>query len=67
MNVEFIFVVFCLTLIGIVAIVFGKEDIAKTAVSSLAKRFEDAIQVVGEAVKLLTVQQSSKNTKPDED
>ncbi|GIK53462.1 MAG: hypothetical protein BroJett014_24350 [Planctomycetota bacterium] len=67
MNIEFVFVVFCLTLIGIIAIVFGKEDIAKIAVSSLAKRFEDVIQAVGEAVKLVTEQQISKNTKPDED
>ncbi len=55
MNVEF--VVFCLTLVfsflalvAIVAIVFGQNDIAKTAVSALAKQLENAIKVVKQAI-----------------
>ncbi len=54
MNYEFIFVVFSLTLVVIVAIVFGKDDIAKTAVAALAHRFEDTIKTVGQIVKRLT-------------
>lgn len=66
MSLEFIFVVFCLTLISIVAIVFGKDDVAKTAVSALAHRFEETIKTVGQAIKRLNPPQSSNGAEKDD-
>ena len=59
-------VVFCLTLVAIVAIVFGKDDIAKKAVTALAQRFEDTIKAAGHVVKRLAPKQPPHNTNPNE-
>ena len=67
MSLEFTFVVFCLTLISIVAIVFGKDDVAKTAVSALAQRFEETIKTAGQAMKRLTPSQPTNSTNKNDE